>query len=79
MPLVKSFERLPEGTGSPQPTRVKCAWKAFEAADQRILQLDTSGSDDRQIPGKVSQTLQFDRDRAAELVRIIRTVFPDVR
>jgi hypothetical protein len=78
MALVKSFVRLPDGTGSPHPTTVECAWKSFDAGDQRILQLDTYGSDDRQIPGKISQTLQFDRDRAAELLRVIRTVFPDL-
>jgi hypothetical protein len=31
------------------------------------LQLTTYGSDSRQIPGKVSQTLQFDREQAKAL------------
>lgn len=55
---------------------VECGWRVFEIDGRRILQLDTYGSRDRQLPGKVSQTLQLDRAGAEELVRIMTHAFP---
>ncbi|WP_197521979.1 hypothetical protein [Mycobacterium gordonae] len=46
--------------------------------DETILQLDTYGSDERQIPNKVSQSFQFDREGAAVLLRLIRDVFGEL-
>lgn len=66
---VHERERLHE-------TKVECVWHTFTARGETILQLDTYGSDERQIPGKVSQTLQLDRETASSLVRILRDVFP---
>jgi hypothetical protein len=78
MALVAAFRRMPDGTGSPHPTTVDCGWKSFEAGGRRLLQLDTFGSDDREIKGKISQTLQLDENRADDLVKIIRSTFPDL-
>jgi hypothetical protein len=44
-----------------------------------LLQLDTYGSDERQIPGKVSQSLQFDEHAAQELFSILRRAFPGLK
>ena len=41
-----------------------------------MLQLETYGSDDRAIPGKVSQVIQLDEAGARELKRIIERAFP---
>ena len=41
------------------------------------LHLEMYGSDERQIPGKVSQTLQFDAD--GELLKLILLTFPELR
>ena len=55
---------------------VSCGWRVFNAGDVKVLQLDTYGSDTRQIPNKVSQSIQLDRAGAAQLLRLIRSTFP---
>lgn len=53
-----------------------CTYTTFvDDNGNRYLQLDTYGSDERQIPGKVSQTLQFNAQSAAKLLEIIRECF----
>lgn len=42
----------------------------------RAVQLETYGSDERKMQGKTSQTIEIDRDRAADLIRILREAFP---
>lgn len=60
-----------------RPTR--CLY-AFVDGDtgERLLQLDTLGTDDRQIVDKVSQSIQFNRDAAQQLMDLFRQVFPDL-
>jgi len=59
-----------------QPTQVVCRFSVDEiAAGQRVIQLDTHGSDQREIPGKVSQTLQLDEARARHLWEILGREF----
>ena len=41
----------------------------------KYLQIDTYGSPDREIPGKKSQTVQFDEDSLRQLMHIIRREF----
>jgi hypothetical protein len=57
---------------------VSCGWRAFEVGGTRILQLDTYGSNTRQIPNKVSQSIQLDRSGAAQLLDLIRNTFPGI-
>jgi hypothetical protein len=60
-----------------RPTR--CFSSIVEAADGgRFIQLDTVGSDERQIPEKVSQSIQFDRNSARQLIALFRQAFPDL-
>jgi hypothetical protein len=61
--------------GRAHRSEVECHWSAIQD-DRRYLQLDCYRATDRKKPRKVSQTLQFDRDSAEELVTIIRRVFP---
>jgi hypothetical protein len=65
-------------TSRPHPTKVECGWQPVRDSGQVYLQLSTYGSDDRQSEKKVSQTIQLDRARAAELLTIIRETFPDL-
>ena len=59
-----------------QPTQVVCRYSVDEVTPGRkIIQLDTHGSDRREIPGKVSQTLQLDEARARRLWEILRAEF----
>lgn len=55
---------------------VLCGWRSFTVEGKVVLQLDTYGSDERQIPNKVSQSIQLDRQGAATLLQLIRDTFP---
>jgi hypothetical protein len=59
-----------------RPTR--CAYSVFDFEGKCYLQLDTFGSDDRQFTEKVSQSIQFDRNVASELLCLIKQTFPDL-
>lgn len=41
----------------------------------KYFQIDTYGSNDRQLHGKISQSIQFDKDTAVELIRILKHEF----
>jgi hypothetical protein len=78
MALIRSFEMKSLERGGLHPTRVDCEWSVFERDGKRLLQLDTYGSDQRKDKGTVSQTLQLDRARATELLRILQRAFPGI-
>jgi hypothetical protein len=60
-------------------TDVECGYRIVGGGNETLLQLDTYGSDERQIPGKVSQSIQIDRTAAAALLQILWTAFPELR
>ena len=76
MALIRSF--VPTGASNIGRIHgeVECGYAIFEAAGGRYLQLDTYGSSDRALPGKVSQTLQVDESSARELNRLLMLAFP---
>jgi predicted HNH restriction endonuclease len=60
-----------------RPTR--CLYSIVEVSPgERFLQLDTFGSDDREIPEKVSQSIQFDRQAAGQLLQLLKQTFPNL-
>jgi 5-methylcytosine-specific restriction protein B len=58
------------------PTEVECGYQVVQAGGERLLQLSTYGSDERQSEKKVSQTLQLDAAAAEKLRSILDEVFP---
>ncbi len=75
MAWVTSVE-LKGGTGKIQPTRFMAHAKVFRADDSAtIVQLDSFGSDNRENPGKQSQTLQFGEEAAYQLYRILKDTY----
>jgi hypothetical protein len=79
MALVKVMTRMTKERQSVH-AEVQCNYTVVTtSAGERYLQLDTYGSPDREMSGKTSQSLQFDRGAAAqlELGRIIAETFPD--
>ncbi|MBU3063743.1 AAA family ATPase [Nocardia sp. NEAU-G5] len=55
---------------------VTCQYKVIEADDgQRLVHLSTFGSDGRESPPKSSQSMQFDREHALELIGILQNAF----
>lgn len=75
MALIRRFEHSPSGR-APFRTEVECGWRVGEAGGRKLLHLETYGSEDRDIPGKVSQSLELDVNGARELQRILQTIFP---
>lgn len=62
--------------GRAHPTEVHARIKTFgEGARGPVVQIDTFGSLDRDVPGKLSQTLQFDRASGTELLAILQRAF----
>jgi hypothetical protein len=73
--IIRSFSR---GNQSVQPHRseVDCYYQTVTADDGSLyLHLTTFGSDDREVPGKSSQSIQLRGDTARELVMIIESTF----
>jgi hypothetical protein len=64
------------GSGRVHPTEVDCGWQIIRGTDgSELLQLSTYGSDQRMSEKKVSQTIQFDKHSAKQLVEILRREF----
>jgi hypothetical protein len=54
----------------------ECGYCRVELDGVEYLLIESYGANDRAIPGKVSQSLHLDRDRAAELKRLLERHFP---
>jgi hypothetical protein len=78
MALVRSL--APAGAGERRRVHgeVECGYTVFEAGGERYLQIDTYGSNEREIPGKVSQTIQLDEHGARQLKKLIEQSFPGI-
>lgn len=75
MARIEEFFRTTLGSRA-HPTTVECGYQPVRSGDRVYLQLATYGSDARHSEKKVSQTIQMDRARAAELLAIIHETFP---
>jgi hypothetical protein len=78
MALITQFTQLHKDRNQVRGP-VECGYTVFERRGVRYLQLDTYGSQDRQIPGKTSQSLQLDAAAAAQLRALIERTFPEIR
>jgi hypothetical protein len=78
MALVSFIEPSPkERQAVHRPTR--CLYSVVVGDDgQRYIQLDTYGSDEREHPEKISQSIHFDKAGAAHLFQLLRETFPDL-
>ena len=50
-------------------------YTSFVSQDRRYFQIDTYGSDDRVMPEKVSQSIQFDDETAKIIVELLKKEF----
>ena len=78
MARIVSFEEVAAGNDRLHGP-VHCGYKIFVGSEGPILQMDTYGSTERQIEGKVSQTLQIDRSAAKQLLELLCKAFPSLR
>lgn len=77
MALITSFEERPLEPKSVHAA-VLCGYRAVVLGGERLLQLETYGSPDRAMPGKVSQSIQLNQASARALKRIIDSTFPGI-
>lgn len=54
---------------------VSATYTTFEANGRIIFQIDTYGSPDREMPEKISQSIQVDKEMAAFLIRSFTETF----
>jgi hypothetical protein len=78
MARIIGFSRIPSPSNRVHRTQVECGYATIDSDGARYIQLETYGSGDRQIPGKVSQTLQLDSDAAAQLTKLLSKTFPEL-
>ena len=55
--------------------KVFATYSAFNIAGDKYVQLDTYGKSDREIPGKISQSIQLDEESARFLVKLLVNEF----
>ena len=77
MALIEGFDPSRKTTSN-EHKPIRCAYRSFAVSGRTLLQLDTGGSEDRENPGKQSQTLQLDVEVARQLVEILRATFPEL-
>jgi hypothetical protein len=76
MAIVTGFEKVTGKKPRLHPTEVICYWSILpDRGSGSLLQIDTVGSTDREMPGKQSQTLQLTADSARQLYQILKTEF----
>ena len=77
MAYITEFFESKSG-GSSHHSTCSCGWRVNERDGARVLQLDTYGSDARKLEGKLSQSIQIDKQHAKELLGLIQRTFPGI-
>ena len=54
---------------------VDATYCTFTKEEKKYFQIDTYGSENRQIKSKISQSIQIDREMAIELVELLQREF----
>ena len=55
--------------------KIDSSYSIFSIDGEKFFQIDLYGKSDREIPGKVSQTIQFDKVIAKKIVEILKNEF----
>jgi hypothetical protein len=77
MAIVTRFSRVTKDRVG-RPKTAECGYSRVEIDGNHYLLLETYGAADRAIPGKVSESLHLDRDRAAEQKALLEQEFPGI-
>lgn len=75
MALVTSVVRDERNFRSIHPTEVSAYYLVAELDGKKVLQINTYGSAGRDVPGKLSQTLQFNEQSAREIFAVLKKEF----
>ena len=60
---------------SAHASETKCKYMVGETDGKKMIQLNSYGSKKRKIPGKLSQTLQFNEQTAKQLFEVLKKEF----
>lgn len=71
--VTKVEERFKDRYSIHKPT--ECSYFIVHDDGKKYLQIETTGSDDRQIQGKVSQSIQFSPEAIKQLKEILSNKF----
>lgn len=77
MALIRRFIEL-HGQGSIHRSETDSGWANVPYGEENLLYIGTYGSAERMSGPKPSQAIHLDRERAAELMRILKRVFPGI-
>jgi len=55
--------------------KIDSSYSIFSIDGEKFFQIDMYGKSDREIPGKVSQTIQFDKTVAKKIIDILKNEF----
>ena len=69
MAIVRRFAEEPAARDT---KHTECAGKlrAVESGGEKFIQIDTYGSADREMPGKVSKSLRLSEDAVQQIIRM---------
>lgn len=71
---IKTIEKLPKERNTVHE-KVYATYSTFDSYGEHYVQLDTYGRSDREQPGKISQSIQFDRETATYVVALLKREF----
>lgn len=74
MAFIKKLQRISKDRTSIHDV-VNASYTVFNEYGRTIFQIDTYGREDRECVGKVSQTVQFDKESARMLIEKLQDVF----
>lgn len=75
MALVNSIVADDREFKNIHPTTVECRYLTSERDGRKVIQFNTYGSLHREMPDKLSQTIQFDEGSARKLWQILSQEF----
>ena len=55
--------------------KVYATYSSFDSCGKHYVQIDTYGRSDREQPGKISQSIQLDKDAASLLIDLLKAEF----
>ena len=71
MAIIRKFDEL-ELKANARHTETQGGWSVQGQDGEKFIQINTVGSDDRAIPGKVSQTLRLSKEAIEQLADLAR-------
>ena len=74
MALIRELKKL-DGERYQLHEEVEAKYSVFQRDGRGFVQINTYGSTKREFPGKVSQSIQLDREGAEALVSILKKTF----